>query len=168
MHKEASPVHCTREVSLIGDGADSLEATQEAHLALLSAALTYDGVKCEGVTFGLYASVCVANRLKSYLRLRRRIHERSERLKSDELSVSVDVEGALAAKEFCERVLKTADELLSKFEASVFRLQLEGYPTREIADKLGKSSKSVDNAKNRLSAKLRSNDEIRRLFSDLI
>ena len=152
--------------SLFGSGADSSEATQEAHLALLSAALSYDSERCDGVTFGLYASVCIVNMLRSYLRSRRRVSERSESLESDKLYVRHDVEGFLTRKELCARVMHIASEVLSDFELAVFKLQLEGYPTREIAQKLDRSAKSIDNAKNRISTRLRANGEICRILSD--
>lgn len=160
------PLISKKVLSLVGDGADSLEATQEAHLALLSAALTYDGERCEGVTFGLYASVCIVNMLRSYLRTRRRVSERSETVESDKLYVRQDVEGFLSRKELCERVMRIASGVLSAFELSVFKLQLEGYPTREIAARLDRTAKSIDNAKNRISARLRGNSEICRILSD--
>lgn len=160
------PLISKKVLSLVGDGADSSEATQEAHLALLSAALTYDTERSSEVTFGLYASVCIVNMLRSYLRSRRRLGERSGSIQSDKLYVSQDVEGFLSRKELCERVMRIAGEVLSELELSVFKLQLEGYPTREIAAKLMRSAKSIDNAKNRISARLRGNSEICRILSD--
>ena len=44
---------------------------------------------------------------------------------------------------------------LSKMEAEVFRLYLAGLSYKEIADKIGKSEKSVGNALRRIRGKLR-------------
>lgn len=144
------------------------EPMQEASIALHSAAMTYDSDKCDGVTFGLYASVCVSNRLKSLIRAKIRDSDKSDDFLSlEKLSSGVDLESSIVTRDVCDRVMKEAKELLSDFEYEVFRLGFERYTTRDIAKELGKSAKSIDNAKFRISKRLRSSDTIRNILSDV-
>ena len=162
------PMMQSRVSSILPEECSRSEGMQEAHIALLNAAVTYDGKRCEGVTFGLYSSVCVCNALRSLARLRRRESEHTDRLK-DEMKIigGADVEGFVVTRDLCERVLKAAEETLTELEYEVFKLQLEGYSTREIAKRLSRGSKSIDNAKSRISKKLKRVDEIRHILSDV-
>ena len=152
-------------------GSSSTEETeliQEASIALHSAAVTYDSDKCDGVTFGLYASVCISNRLKSLIRAKLKDVERSDDYSTlEKLSSGIDVESSVVTRDVCDRVMKEARALLSDFEYEVFRLGFERYSTRDIAESLGKSAKSVDNAKFRISQSLRKSDTIRDILSSV-
>lgn len=162
-----TPMMRSRVLSMFGDSFDFNEAMQEASLALHDAAKSYDSEKCEGVTFGLYASVCVCNRLRSLLRKKRRDNSHSECFKlSDEVASGADVENFVANRDLCERVLKSSSSVLSELEYEVFSLELEGCSTREIALRLSRSPKSVDNAKARIAKRLKLHDDIRRILSD--
>lgn len=144
------------------------ELMQEASIALHSAAVTYDSGKCDGVTFGLYASVCISNRLKSLIRKKHRDANQSDDISDLERLVSgVDVENSIVTTDVCERVMKEAKELLSDFEYEVFRLGFERYTTKDIAQSLGKSAKSIDNAKFRISQSLRKSKTIREILLDV-
>ena len=159
----------SRRVAMYFDtSANTSEEMQEARIALHSAALTYDGERCEGVTFGLYASICIANRLRSLLRSRARASENEAQLvKSENLASGVDIEAFIAARDIADRVMKVARSVLSDYEYEVFRLTFERYATKDIAAKLGRSAKSVDNAKNRIARNLRANREILDILSDV-
>jgi len=54
------------------------------------------------------------------------------------------------SKEFKERI----DGVLSKYENTIMTLYLQGYSYSEIAEKLGKNSKSIDNAMQRIRKKI--------------
>ena len=142
------------------------EAMQEARIALLSAAVSYDIEKSDSVTFGLFAGICIENRLKSLIRESAKRSEREE-LTSDaeRIKSGVDLESYIATKDLCARVMRVASSLLSEFEYEVFRLSFERYATKDIADKLAKDSKAVDNAKVRISKKLRSEPRICEILS---
>ena len=60
----------------------------------------------------------------------------------------------LLARENEEIIRRTISELLSPLENEVMSLFLEGLDYREIAIKLGKSPKSIDNALQRIKNKL--------------
>ncbi|MBE6537433.1 MAG: sigma-70 family RNA polymerase sigma factor [Ruminococcaceae bacterium] len=148
--------------------AEESEFMQEASIALHSAAMTYDSGKCDGVTFGLYASVCVTNRLKSLLRKRLKDLDKSDDyLSLEKVASGVNVENSIVTRDVCDRVMREAKELLSDFEYEVFRLSFERYTTKDIAESLGKSAKSIDNAKFRISKSLRESKTIREILSEV-
>ena len=137
-------------------GIDPLEPMQEARIALHNAAMTYAPDKCDGVTFGLYASVCISNKLKSLIRKNKRHLDKTEQFADTDKVVSgVDVESYVVTRDVCDRVMNAARELLSDFEFEVFRMGFERYATKDIAQTLGKSTKSIENAKFRISQRLR-------------
>ncbi len=130
---------------------------QEASLALYNAAVAYDFEK-RGVTFGLFARICIKNALISMLR----------KMKKEPKSVEIDTDnqaqlrfypqgsakllGNIEAEEYLERI----GGLLSKYENVVFCEYISGKKAREIAQKLGKSDKSVSNALCRIKVKIKS------------
>ena len=147
---------------------DETEPIQEASIALHRAAMTYDSDKCDGVTFGLYASVCISNRLKSFIRAKLKDIDKSNDFSNlERLSSGLDVESSIVTRDVCDRVMKEARTLLSDFEYEVFRLGFERYTTSDIAESLGKSAKSVDNAKFRISQSLRKSKTIRDILSSV-
>ena len=164
-----TPLLQKRIVTYFGSQAsDETELVQEASIALHSAAMTYDSDKCDGVTFGLYASVCVSNRLKSLVKKKIKDVEKSQDFSNlERISSGVNVENSIVTRDVCDRVMKEARELLSDFEYEVFRLGFERYTTRDIAEALDKSAKSIDNAKFRISKRLRSSKTIREILSDV-
>ena len=150
-------------------GAELSEAMQEASIALHSAALTYDSEKCDGVTFGLYAGVCISSRLKSMIRKSARENQGTEVIsKTEKIASGHDLESYIATRDLCERVMQAARGLLSAFEFEVFRMGFERYSTKDIAEALGRTSKSVDNAKWRISKRLRESREICEILSTII
>ena len=64
------------------------------------------------------------------------------------------------ARESKEELYSTFLQCLSKFEIKVLDLYLDGLSYREIADKLGKSAKSIDNAVQRIRHKLARNPNL--------
>ena len=73
----------------------------------------------------------------------------------DKIAVSDGIQSMLEHREQMAHFLRVAKNTLSDFEYEVYRLWMLGYKTADIADSLGTSSKAVDNAKNRMLAKLR-------------
>ncbi|MBQ9735515.1 MAG: sigma-70 family RNA polymerase sigma factor [Clostridia bacterium] len=134
---------------------DEEEQRQEARLALYHAACTYK--PDHGVTFGLYARVCVRNAIVSYLR---RHHAQAQSLSPktlDELLIVDDTDpiGTLIEAEALARLQKKIDGVLSPYERSVFEHYVLGERPAAIAARLGKSEKSVSNAIFRMQSKLR-------------
>ena len=130
---------------------------QEAAIALFTSASAFDESK--GVTYGLYAKICIKNRLVSYINSRYGKHLGSNDLSLDDIEgeVSHDItpEQMMIDKESIENLRYKIDEVLTPLESSVFWLYLVGTPYSDIASALSKSTKSVDNAIHRIKVKLR-------------
>ena len=150
-----------------GAEGDLSEPLQEARIAIHNAALTYEAEQFDGVTFGLYAGVCVSNRLCSLLRKNAKLNEKACLLPDSDKIVAVGgPESFVARKDLCERVMRIAKAELSDFEFQVFRMEIDQYTTADIAKALGKTAKSIDNAKNRIH-RLRDNKEICDILFDI-
>ena len=129
------------------------ELFSEACVALHNAAQRYD-VEQREVTFGLFARICIRNRIVDLIRsatLDSGVSECNVEL----LSQEDNVEKRLEEREIFNRILLSAKDLLSDYEYRVLMLHIQGYKTAAIADKLSRSAKSVDNAKSRLFCRLR-------------
>ncbi len=129
------------------------ELFSEGCVALYQAALSFDPSQ-RGVTFGLYARVCISHR---FVDIKRRYKNLPELSNYDVESVdSADgPDKGLFERERIEDIILYAKNVLSDYEYSVLLLHIQGYKTSAIAARLGKSPKSVDNAKARLFRRLR-------------
>lgn len=65
-----------------------------------------------------------------------------------------DPEHLLIGRESIRQRLDTLAQNLSKMEKQVFDYMLEGFSYRQIADKMGKSPKAIDNAIQRMKGKI--------------
>ena len=141
------------------------EAFSDSCVALHKAAMSYD-LKQNDVTFGLYARICIYRRLcDSTARFQRSEKSvRIEELDVDRLSDGTNIESRIVGRERMREYLNRVRSILSDYEYRVFLLYIEGESTASIAEKLGKSSKSVDNAKARMLKHLRRESA---LFSDV-
>lgn len=125
----------------------------EACVALHNAAIRYDVGQSE-VTFGLYARICVRNRILDLLRSADVSHDVAE-CDIEQLADDESVESGLVKRETVDNLLSSAKNLLSDYEYRVLILHIQGYKTAAIAKMLSRSAKSVDNAKSRLFRRLR-------------
>jgi len=139
------------------------EAHSEACVALHRAALSYDLSRSRDITFGLYAQICVYRRLCDAALAQRRSAEVVD-VDVDSISTENNIESRLVGREQMSRFFDKARGVLSEYEYRVFRLYIDGDSTQEIAEKLGKDAKSVENAKARMFRHLR---EACREFSDI-
>ncbi len=132
------------------------ELLQEGRLALYSAAMRY--LEQDGVTFGLYAKICIKNRLISYIR--KLISAKKRRDKAAEKEASGSGSGSSAeqiaiAFENSEKLRALVHSEASRYEETVFSLYLEKKSYEEIAQIVGKDVKSVANAICRVKSKLK-------------
>ena len=132
---------------------DVEELYQEALLAFHRAVIKFDPLY-EKVTFGLFAKICVRNALVSEIK---RIKKPSpvtivpiESVPDSDLPFSPDDSGTEA-----EELRQLIRESLSDYENRVFWSYYAGMSSAEIAEKTGKSPKSVDNAIFRVRKKLK-------------
>ena len=134
------------------------EMLQEARCALYRAALSYSTAQA-GVTFGLYAEICIRNGLTSrFLRRQGPSHFSLESMQEQGEEVASPMGDALEAliqNESVSILYAFIRRTLSPLEYEVFRLHEEGMSTGELAAKLGRCQKSVENALARAVKKLR-------------
>ena len=153
---------CARPYFLAGG--DSEDLIQEGMLGLLSAIRTFDPDK--GVKFSTYAEFCVRRRiysaiksasgnkhtpLNSYISLESTEPREISTQSAYFLRVPEDFVIAREQVGEIERLLYGA---LSRFESGVLELYLEGMSYKDMAVRLGKSDKSIDNAVQRIRKKL--------------
>lgn len=151
------PAIRARAVALACANMDADDLVQEGMLALLSAVHTYQ-VGSEA-SFQTFAGVCIRNRMLSALR--KANGGKSVRtqdtvpLEADLPAPELTVEAYGDLREECETLLRRVDTRLSSNERTVLYLFLSGLSYREIAERLGKTPKSVDNALQRVRRKLK-------------
>ncbi len=136
--------------------ADLEDLSQGALVSLYRAALSYRGD--QGVTFGLYAKICVVNGIADTLRYigKKPIDISMEALSEEEQPLAdVNPQSMMIDKEQFAALDRKIHFALSELEYRIFELYLEGYSYAEIAERTGKSQKSVDNALRRVKDKLK-------------
>lgn len=146
-------------------GGDSEDLIQEGMLGLLQAVRHFSPER--EASFHTFAEICIHNKLRSAIRA-------ANGGKHTPLNDSISFEtplmeenfaiGALLVGESPEEVLIHQEEekqrlhqlrsQLSNFEQLVLSYYLEGHTGREIATRVGKTPKSVDNAVQRIRKKL--------------
>lgn len=156
---------CTRPYFLAGG--DSEDLLQEGMIGLLSAMREFD---LKGASFRTYAQLCIRRRVISAARS-------ASRLKHSPLNDSVSLDEILSDENRSDSPLagrqfdrSPEDQLLAReregdfiaayarylspFEIKILKFYLDGCSYREIANKCGRSEKSVDNAVQRIRKKL--------------
>ena len=130
-------------------GAEYEDLQQEAAMGLYKAAMTYR-LDQDGVTFGLYAKICITNRLIS---VQRKLIRANNKKNAKENRVSEKVHTGRSERYDVD--VEKCIGVLSRLERDVFYLFLEGCSYSEIAQTLHKDVKSVDNAMYRIRKKLK-------------
>ena len=156
---------CARPLFLAGG--DSEDLIQEGTFGLLSAIKNFDPE--DGSSFRTFAEHCIRMRLLSAIKSASRnkhfplndgisLEQLSEESSADLSALSENFrcnpEELVLARESKEELYAAFSRCLSRFEIKVLDLYLEGLSYREIAERLCKSAKSVDNALQRIRQKL--------------
>jgi len=128
------------------------ELLQEAQIAFYKAVLSFD-TEQDKVTFGLYAKICIKNRLVSYLR-KVRAAKRAE-IAAKNAPMHPDGGAHAQAKAKLQEVYSSLLPNLSRLEQQVFRGYIADMSYKEIAEQTGVSTKTVDNALWRIKKKVR-------------
>ena len=131
---------------------------QEGLIGLYRAVCSYDAEKNDN--FVKYAKICIhraiLKAIKADTRLKNAVLNSSLPL-SDELGLQGEsAEEAAIKKERLLDVYEKIEDELTDLERTVLRLFVDGLSYKEIADRLGKNPKSVDNALSRIRGKLQS------------
>ena len=159
-------------------GADAEDVVQEGMIGLLKAVRSYDAEK--NASFGTYAERCVTNQIISAIRSADRIKHKPLNT-SISLNRPVAQDGAaqgapdgteitledtlrtdpadspdemLIIKDVAYYILNNGDNIFSDLEMKVLNEYIKGFTSGQIAERLGKSSKSVDNALQRTRKKV--------------
>lgn len=148
---------CIRPYFLRGGDQDDLY--QEGMIGLLSALRSYDAGRNDN--FQAYAALCIKRRIIDAVRrddaqMRcfgepSEMPEGKERPEGGRLS---DPELSIVADESAREIKEMLSGVASPFERAVLDGFLEGYTTSEIAERLGRERKAVDNAIRRARVKL--------------
>lgn len=151
---------CARPLFLAGG--DSEDLIQEGMVGLLTAIRSFDVGR--DASFRTYAEICIRSRLHSAIRA-------AQRDKHSPLNHSVSLpplfdesnahlfprekspEDVVIGREEFEEKLDALKGQLSGFESEILQLYLDGFSCREIAVRVGRSPKSVDNAVQRIRKK---------------
>ncbi len=151
-------------------GADKEDIIQEGMIGLYKAIRDYDVSK--PASFKGFAEICITRQiitaiktatrqkhipLNSYISLNKPAYDdESERMMIDMIAEkeNFNPEEIMITREHFSSMIEKMSELLSKFEWRVMNLFLDGKSYSEIAKKLGKSEKSIDNALQRIKKKV--------------
>lgn len=133
---------------------------QEGMIGLLAAIKSFNTEK--GAAFSTYCYTCVYNSIQTALRKASRKKDVPpssivplEEEFVDGKTVSLSAEDSFLAQESVSLLLQQLDKSLSKFENNVLRLFLVGCNYNEIAARLRKTPKAIDNALQRIRKKLK-------------
>ena len=128
---------------------------QEASIALCNAAEHYDAT--QNVSFGAFARVCIRNHLISYQRkkLRRPLTVSLESEPSLPSTAKDDPLHSLVEKDDFLALCRQIENVLSPYENRVWWLYVSGRTANEIAQRLAREERSVQNAIYRIRKKLR-------------
>jgi RNA polymerase sporulation-specific sigma factor len=151
-------------------GADHEDLVQEGMLGLYKAVLEYDSTKA--ASFKSFAELCVTRQILSaiknatrkkhtplnhYVSLNRTAIEPSGELTLLDTMRSLtvaDPEEVVIGRENFEQMMLYLEKTLSPMERRVLSLYLDGFSYPQIAARIGKPMKSVDNAMQRVKRKL--------------
>lgn len=134
------------------------DLVQEGTIGLLAAINSYTYNK--GTQFKTYANICinnaVQNAIKKVSRLKDIPQENTVSLDDDylEYCAALSAEDEYLAQESVSSLSEALYEKLSKFENEVIKLHMTGCSYAEIARKLDKNPKAIDNAIQRIRKKL--------------
>ena len=140
---------------------------QEGMIGLIHGVREYDAARA--ASFRTYAEICIRNRLYSAVRAAARdkhwplnqsvpldipfFDSRTAPVNGPLLS-QVDPEDLVIGREDARDTLRGVRKQLSEFEAKILGYYLDGLTTREMAEAVHKSAKSVDNAVQRIRRKI--------------
>ena len=142
-------------------GGDNEDLLQEGMFGLIKAIREYDPKR--DASFYTFAERCIRNRLYTVLKaassgkhtpLNQAVPLQTAYLNENNPFTQLDPEVMLIDAEKTENLLRMANRQLSVLEQKVLAYYLDGLTCREIADTVGKTPKSVDNAVQRIRRKI--------------
>ncbi|NLU24782.1 MAG: sigma-70 family RNA polymerase sigma factor [Clostridiales bacterium] len=149
---------CARPYFLVGG--DSEDLSQEGMFGLIKAVREYDQGK--EASFHTFAEICIRNRLYSVLKaascgkhmpLNQSVPLEPLLFDASFSFAQVDPEDLVIDREKTAILLENTRKQMSPFETTILGYYLDGLTCHEIANAVGKSPKSVDNAVQRIRRK---------------
>ena len=148
-------------------GLEEKDLYQEGLLGLLEAANRFD--KNKKVKFVTFATTCIDSRIKSYLKASTRnkhsylnnslsldnIYEDDITLYDFASADEVTPEEKILLESELKEIYQRLKQVLTDFEYVVFSLHIKGYKNEEIASKLKKEKRSIENTLYRIKTKLK-------------
>ena len=140
-------------------GVDVDDLSQSGFWGLYKAVLMYDENKSGASTFKTFANICIKSAMENAVKDNKLKH--TEGISYDEVTEVLEGESQQSPEEEVinnerlKELLESIKQSLSPFEIEVFNLHVQGVKYKEIAQILGKSPKSVDNAIQRIKEKAR-------------
>lgn len=122
---------------------------QEATVAFYRAVMTFD-ISQNEVSFGLYAKICIKNKMVSLLRRSRKKQVPKAQRESVDKAVRLS-----ALFPHRDELVELSKSLLSAKERKAFLLYADGKSYKEIMAEMSLTEKSVDNALFRARSKLK-------------
>ena len=150
---------CARPYFLAGG--DNEDLLQEGMFGLLKAIREYDQTR--EASFQTFAGTCIRHRLYSVLKaassgkhvpLNQSVPLNPSFFDANPAFAQVDPEVLLIDREKAASLLQSTRKQLSEFEVKILGYYLDGLTCSEIAETVGKSAKSVDNAVQRIRRKV--------------
>ena len=145
---------------------DKDDLVQEGLIGFIGAIYSFDETK--EASFKSYAYTCASNAVKSALRkvMRKKDFpvDTVVPLEEEYLSATdkyLSAEETYLSTEYVSMLTQLLEEKLSAFENEVLKLHTMGYSYSEIAEKLNKNSKAIDNAMQRIRKKILSSAEFK-------
>lgn len=141
-------------------GADRDDVVQEGMIALYNAIVTYN--LDANVSFSTYANECVKNRILDCLRSGNRLKNKALAESLPISSIEETDSGYLTPEEIAinaeeaDRLKSIIDTSLSESERRVLDMYYDGKSYAEIAEKINKNSKHVDNTLQKIRRKIKS------------
>lgn len=142
-------------------GGDEEDLCQEGLIGLFSAVNGYDEDKLGSSSFKTYANKCIKSRIINAITRARADKHRAlndsvsiqEVIENESETCAYSPEEKIIGEEGVKELINDIKLILSPFEQEVLDLYVVGEKYTEIAQKLGKSPKSVDNAIQRIKEK---------------
>lgn len=143
-------------------GGDHDDLIQEGMIGLYKAMRDYDAEKAQSASFSTFAALCIDRQMLNAIEASQREKNRplnTSLLLSDEewdhviRRMAESPETIVIDQEVNDEKLRKLWEMLSPMERKVLGLYVAGLEYREIAEALGKSPKSIDNALQRIRKK---------------
>ncbi len=141
-------------------GGDREDLIQEGMIGLFKAIRDFDTEN--GAYFAAFAKVCIERQLYTAIEAAGRqknapLNAYISLSEEEETLMDQGIEEAVIEKTSFQQNYEYIQQFLSSMEKEVLELYLEGKDYTEIARILGKTDKSIDNALQRIKAKIRKN-----------